>query len=251
MLTKVIHTTGGSTEFIYEPNEYWVSNTTTAYPKWLLQVLLNPIRQFPHRLLCLLTPERSGLLITIVLTEKTSMLIIVSFISQAQMGFQDFLGNSTLNTPPFESCAWPLSLSIENVGSFYSASATMFWFAETQVAPTMKWEGWDKEIRKYDGNGTLALSRSFEYKKPGTSESNWGLQFYLHISPTMTELFILQNGNHALLHKYILPVDYTEFPALLALTFLPMAAWYYIQMLLHTKKQRRVQVIQNSIPSLA
>lgn len=201
MLTKVIHTTGGSTEFIYEPNEYWVSNTTTAYPKVVAASLYSQPNQTVSTQVTVPSNARK-----IRLTYNNSFdgkdfnvdYCIIHL--TGPNGFsQDFLGNSTLNTPPLNLVPGLYTLSIENVGSTYSASATMFWFAETQVAPHNEMGGGVriKEIRKYDGNGTLALSRSFEYKKPGTSESSGVYNFTPSYITYNDRTIHLQNGNHA------------------------------------------------------
>jgi len=176
ILTKINHPTGGFTEYIYEPNNYYVSTNTTKYVKTIGATKVSLPDQTVSAVFTV-PSNASNIRITHTDSYDGSQIhndYCIIHLTGPNGYSQDFVGNSQPNTPFLTLSPGQYTLSIENVGSTYSAEATITWFESTQVAPHHELGGGVriKEIRKYESDLTLSLVKKFEYNQAGSSESS-------------------------------------------------------------------------------
>ena len=200
MLTKIIHPTGGSTEYIYEPSEIYVSQNTDKYPKEIGAYLVSNANQTVSANFTITNNSKK---IRMNYTDTWDGTTIhndycIIHLDGPNNYHHDFVGNSNINTPPLNLSPGQYSLSIENVGSTYIAEVTFYWFEKIVVPPHNEIAGGVriKEINKYDRDGNIALLKKFEYKQSGTNNSS-GL---INVAPVFTtyqdqNMFSVNNNN--------------------------------------------------------
>jgi YD repeat-containing protein len=176
VLTKVNHPTGGYTEYDYESNDFYISTTTTTYQKAIGASLLSQPNQTTS--VNFSVPANA----TKIFMNHTNSYdgseihndYCIIHLTGPNGYSQDFLGNTQPNTPYMSLTAGQYTLSIENFGTTYSAEAMLTWFQSVSASPHHELGGGlrIKEIRKYESNGVVSLSRKFEYKKASSTESS-------------------------------------------------------------------------------
>lgn len=175
VLKSVVHPTGGRTDYIYENNEYYVDHPTTVQNKVVGASRVSVPDQTTS--ISFTVPSNASN-IRIVFTntyDGTVMHNDYCIIHLTGNGYsQDFLGNSNLNMPYLNLTPGQYTLSIENVGTTYSAEATITWF-ESAVIPAHNELGGGlriREIRKLDKENSVVYSQKYEYSLEGTTNSS-------------------------------------------------------------------------------
>ena len=176
MLSKIIHPTGGLTEYVYEPNEIYVSQNTFKYPKTIGAYLVSSPNQTVSANFTITSNSQKIRMNRIDTWDGTTIhndYCLIHLYGPNNF-HQTFAGNSSLNTPPLNLAPGQYSLSIETVGSTYYAEVTFYWFEQTIVPPHNEMAGGVriKEIKKYDRDGNIALLNKYEYKQSGTNISS-------------------------------------------------------------------------------
>lgn len=174
ILKKMFYPTGGHTEYFYEPNDYYVSQTT-----------YKPV--FVHGASLFSQPDQT-VSTSFTIPENTTGHYLVYEntydgttihndycyikLSGPNGFFQQYVGTNqrkyiTLSPGNY-------TLQIENVGSSYSANMQVKWWRQDTIAPHNETGGGIriKEIKAQDAVTNVAISKKFEYKIPGTSNSS-------------------------------------------------------------------------------
>lgn len=174
MLTKIIHPTGGQTEYFYEPNWYYIPDATIAYPKTMgpyVESRPNTTTSQTFTIPANAEKIRINYNDTYDGTNIHNDYCIIHLTGPNNYS-QDFMGSYSSLLPSLSPGDY--TISIENVGSTYSANAWIFWFEKTDVSPHNELGGGVriKEIRKSDNNGGAVMVKNFSYNQSGTDLSS-------------------------------------------------------------------------------
>jgi YD repeat-containing protein len=182
ILTKVNHPTGGRTEYDYESNDFYIAETTYRKQKTLGAYLFSQPNQTTtvnftvpanaENIFLNHTNSYDG--------SQTHNDYSIIHLTGPNGYSKDFLGNTQPNTPFLNLVPGQYTLSIENVGTTYSAEVILDWFQDVAIPPHHELGGGlrIKEIRMYDAENRLALAKRYEYKKAGTDQSSGVISTY-------------------------------------------------------------------------
>jgi hypothetical protein len=179
MLKKVIYPTGGFSEYIYEPNEYFVSSVTLKQVKEVGATLSS----FPNqtRTYAFTVPSNSSRHILTYTNTYDGTVLHNDYCYIRIYGPNNYV-LQLVGSDPYKSASLQpgdYTLEIENVGSTYQADITIQWFNAVSVPPHNEIGGGlrIKEIKAKDGMTSTAVSKKFEYYIPGTKNSS-GVNMY-------------------------------------------------------------------------